>query len=99
MISLPVEFTFAAEVEALRAFFWYEAIKKGLGEDFKASLDLKIESLHQNPQAYSFIYKDIRSAKIKTFPYNLIYRVSESKIQIIAIFHHSRNPREWKKRI
>ena len=73
-------------------------IKKGLGEDFKESVNLKIELLQQNPQAYSFIYKDIRSVKIKTFPY-LIYRVFNAKIQIIAVFHHSRNPREWKKRI
>ncbi|MEP6948953.1 MAG: type II toxin-antitoxin system RelE/ParE family toxin [Ginsengibacter sp.] len=99
MISFAVEFTFAAEVEALQAFFWYETVKRGFGEDFKASVDSKIELLQQNPKAYSFIYKDIRSAKIKTFPYNLIYRVFDSKIQIIAIFHHSRNPREWKKRI
>jgi toxin ParE1/3/4 len=99
VINLPVEFTFAAEVEALQAFLWYETIKKGLGEDFKESINLKIELLQQNPQAYSFIYKDIRSVKIKTFPYNLIYRVSNAKIQIIAVFHHSRNPREWKKRI
>ncbi len=99
MVSLVIEFTFAAEVEALQAFLWYETIKKGLGEDFKASVDLKIKLLQQNPQVYSFIYKDIRSAKIKTFPYKLIYRVFETKIQIIAIFHHSRNPKEWRKRI
>jgi hypothetical protein len=72
VISLPVEFTFAAEVEALQAFLWYENIKEGLGEDFKESIDLKIKLLQQNPKAYSFIYRDIRSVKIKTFPYNLI---------------------------
>jgi len=73
-------------------------LKKGLGEDFQESVDLKIELLKQNPQAYSFIYKDFRSAKIKTFPYNLIYKVFDTKIQIIALFHHSRNPKEWRKR-
>jgi len=73
-------------------------LKKGLGEDFQESVDLKIELLKQNPQAYSFIYKDFRSAKIKTFPYNLIYKVFDTKIQIIAVFHHSRNPKEWRKR-
>ena len=99
MISLSVELTFEAEIEALHAFLWYETIKKGLGEDFKTSVDLKIKLIQQNPHAYSFIYGDIRSAKIKTFPYNLLYRVSNAKIQIIAIFHHSRNPKGWRKRI
>jgi hypothetical protein len=67
VISLPVEFTFAAEIEALQAFFWYETIKKGLGEDFKESVNLKIELLQQNTQAYSFIYKDIRSVELNLF--------------------------------
>lgn len=98
MISFQIELTFDAEVEALQAFLWYETAKKGFGEDFKESVDLKIELLKQNPQAYSFIYKDFRSAKIKTFPYNLIYKVFDTKIQIIAVFHHSRNPKEWRKR-
>lgn len=57
MVSLPVEFTFAAEVEILHAFLWYETINKGLGEDFKLSIDLKISLLRENPKAYSFIRK------------------------------------------
>ena len=92
-------FTPEAELEALKAYFWYENQKAGLGEDFKKCLDLKIESLKQNPEASSYILKNVRSSKIKKFPYNLIYRISDSQIQIIAIFHHSRNPKEWRKRI
>jgi hypothetical protein len=38
VISFRVEFTFAAEVEVLQAFLWYETIKQGLGEDFKRSV-------------------------------------------------------------
>ena len=86
MISFHVEFTFAAEIEALQAFFWYETIKKGLGEDFKESVNSKIELLQQNPQAYSFIYKDIRSVKIKSFPYNLIYRFLIQKFRSLQYF-------------
>ncbi len=94
-----IVFTPEAEIEALQAYFWYEKHKVGLGKDFKKCLDLKIESLKQNPKTSSFIFKNICSSKITRFPYNLIFRISDSQIQIIAIFHHSRNPKEWRKRL
>ena len=91
--------SFVADREALKAFTWYENIRKGLGEDFKIALDSKIELLKINPCAYSLIYKDICATKLKTFPYNIIYRVTNKEIQIISVFHHSRNPHEWKIRV
>ena len=99
MSNFSVAFTPEAETEALRAYFWYENQRLGLGEDFKIFLDLKIESLKKNPKAASYIYKNIQSSKIKRFPYNIIYRIDNYQIQIIAIFHYSRNPKEWRKRV
>jgi toxin ParE1/3/4 len=99
MNSFSVAFTPEAETETLLAYFWYENQKAGLGEDFKKCLDLKIESLKNNPKTSSYIYKNIRSSKISRFPYNILYREIKSQIQVIAVFHHSRNPKQWQKRI
>ena len=55
-------------------------------------------SIKENPKASSFVYKNVRSYRMQIFPYNVIYRISNLNIQVIAVFHHSRNPREWKKR-
>ncbi len=99
MANFSIAFTPEAEIEALQAYFWYEIQKAALGEDFKICIDLKIESLKKNPKTSGYIYKNIRASKIKRFPYNLIYRVFNSQIQVIAIFHQSRNPKEWRKRI
>lgn len=99
MTKFSVAFTPEAETEALLAYFWYENQRTGLGEDFKKCLDSKIESVIKNPKTPSYIYKKIRASKIRRFPYNIIYRVFNFQIQIIAVFHHSRNPRQWRKRI
>ncbi len=99
MTQFLVSFTPEAETEALLAYFWYENQRVGLGEDFKICVDSKVESLMKSPNSSSYIYKNIRASKIKRFPYNLIYRVIDSQIQIIGVFHHSRNPKEWRKRI
>jgi plasmid stabilization system protein ParE len=99
VIRFSIEFTLETELETLQAFVWYENIRKGLGLNFKNALDSKINLLKQNPQTYSIIYKNIRSAKLRSFPYNIIYRVFEQEIQVLAVFHNSRSPRQWKKRI
>jgi plasmid stabilization system protein ParE len=99
MANFSVAFTPEAETEVLGAYFWYENQRLGLGEDFKLFLDLKTKSLKKNPKTASYIYKNIRSSKIRRFPYNIIYRIDNSQIQIVAVFHYSRNPKEWRKRI
>lgn len=88
-----------ASEEALEAYFWYEEQRAGLGESFRENLDHKMIFLKQNPLSSSFIFENIRSSKIERFPFNIIYRIVGSQIQVIAIFHHSRNPNEWRKRI
>lgn len=99
MENYSVLFSPEAENETKKAYLWYQGEQPGLGKAFRESLRVKIESLKQNPKSSSFVYKNVRSSRIRRFPFNIIYRVSDFQIQIIAIFHHSRNPREWKKRI
>ena len=99
MKVFSVLFTPEAKNDALDARSWYGQHNIGLAGSFRECLDSKIESLKRNPLAASYLYKNLRSSKIKRFPYSIIYKVSGNQIQIIAIFHHSRNPREWKKRI
>ena len=62
-----VAFTPEAELEALKAYFWYEIQNPGLGENFKQCLDSKIESLKQNPEAFSYILKNSDLQKLNDF--------------------------------
>lgn len=85
--------------ESVNAYNWYKDIQPELGFDFRESLQSKIESIKQNPKYSSVIYKNVRSTRVKRFPFNIIYRISNFQIQVIAVFHHSRNPHEWKTRV
>jgi plasmid stabilization system protein ParE len=97
--NYSVVFSPEANDESIKARLWYEEIQQGLGDAFRESLEIKIKLIRQSPNYASFIYKNVRSLRLKRFPFNIIYRVSNLQIQIIAVFHHSRNPREWKRRI
>lgn len=97
-MGYSVLFGFEAEKEAIEAYDWYKNHNIQLAESFKESLDSKIESLKRNPLTPSFIFKNYRSSKIPRFPYNIIFKLKGTQIQITAVFHSSRNPKEWKKR-
>jgi len=99
MEKYSVSFSPEARNETMKAYLWYQVEKPGLEKNFQEHLRIKIESIKQNPKSSSFVYRNVRSSRMKIFPYNIIYRISNSDIQIIAVFHHSRNPKEWKKRI
>lgn len=98
MIKYTVSFSSEARDETIKAYLWYREEKSGLEKIFRENLRIKIETIKQNPKASSFVHKNVRSSRMKTFPYNILYRISNSNIQVIAVFHHSRNPKEWKKR-
>ncbi len=97
MENYSVLFSTEAENESVKARLWYEEVQPGLGNDFRESPGIKIESIRQNPKYFSFTYKYVKSARMKKFPFNIIYRISNFQIQVNAVFHHSRNPAAWKK--
>jgi toxin ParE1/3/4 len=99
MEDYSVLFSPEAANESIKAHLWYEEIQPRLGDAFRESLRLKIESIRQNPKYPSVIFRNVRSSRLRRFPFNIIYRVSNFQIQVIAVFHHSRNPVEWKNRI
>lgn len=94
-----LSFGVEAEKDVIEAYNWYKKYSLELAENFKECLDSKIEGLHRNPFTPSFVFRNYRSAKILRFPYNIIFKIKGTEIQIMAVFHSSRNPKEWKKRI
>lgn len=84
-----------AQIDMDEIFEWYEAQKQNLGLKFLGEFDKVISKIVLNPYYAFCIEKDARSASLKIFPYEVIYRIDEEKkqIRIIAIIHQHRNPR------
>ena len=99
VIKYTVSFSSEAAEETNKAYLWYKQEKPGLEKEFRENLHIKTGVIKQNPKSSSFVYKNVRSSRMKTFPYNTVYRISNLNIQVIAVFLHSRNPKEWKKRV
>jgi plasmid stabilization system protein ParE len=96
----PVIFTPAARWELIEAHNWYENKSPGLGRRFMAAVDAEVERVGANPLEFPAVYRTIRRALLRRFPYALMYVVeSDNRVTVIACFHGSRDPVHWQRRM
>jgi len=91
---LRVEFRPTARLDVLDAERWYEGRVRGLGAEFGRAVDAAVAALTRFPEGYPRVYREVRKAVLRRFPYSLLYTVEEERIIVHACFHHRRDPRE-----
>ena len=87
-----------AELDIQDAYQFYEERSQGLGSEFVRSIDACFSSIGRNPMAYPTVYRNIRRALIRKFPYGIFYLVEYEKIVVIACFHAKQDPKRWQQR-
>lgn len=87
-----------AESGIQSAFEWYESQRPGLGDQFLAAVRERLEAVRSFPESNPIIYRDIRCAVVSRFPYLIFYVVRPTRIAVLAILHHARNPAVWPRR-
>jgi plasmid stabilization system protein ParE len=85
--------------ELNEAYDWYESQQPGLGDDFLDCIDEITSRICLMPESYALVYRDVRRAAVKRFPYAVYYRIVSSRVIITAIFHGRRNPKAWQSRV
>jgi plasmid stabilization system protein ParE len=94
-----VIFTRVARMEMIDAQDWYENEAPGLGRRFRAAVDAVIERISANPRQFPVVYKNIRRALLRRFPYALMFVIEpDEALTVIACFHGSRDPAQWERR-
>ena len=78
---------------------WYELKRAGLSYDFELCLEAGIDEISRNPESYQKRYKEVKIKIISRFPYGIHYIFTQNDIIVIGIFHTSRSPKNWSKRI
>ncbi len=87
-----------AENDIEQAYNWYETQKEGLGAEFFEQVKITFVQIENNPKPF-FEYKPlVRRAIVKRFPYGIFFYLSETTINVFAVFHSSRNPMTLGKR-
>jgi hypothetical protein len=72
----PVRLTEAARAELIDAQDWYAAELSGLGGRFRAEIDSVVRRMADNPRPFPTVFKTLRLARKKKFPYALFSSLS-----------------------
>lgn len=97
-MNYVLEFRPPARKELDEAYNWYESQQSGLGTDFLDCIDETINFICLFPESYTAVYRDIRRAVVKRFPYAVYYRIVSSRVIVTAIFHGKRGSKAWRRR-
>jgi plasmid stabilization system protein ParE len=88
-----------AEAELAEAREWYALQRHGLDSELMLRIDETLRHITQAPEAYPQIYRQIRRAVIRQFPFAIFYEQKSDEIRVIAVYHSKRNPKGWKSRV
>lgn len=95
---LPIRLHPAAVQELTEAWSWYETKREGLGDEFRACVDAAMAEIRRSPLGYARVRGEARRKVLRRFPYVLIYFVKPAHLEVIAVFHTSRDPVGWQER-
>jgi hypothetical protein len=84
-----------AEADILEAFVWYEEQSMGLGSDFMRAVDAMLANIARNPLEHQVLYKNVRRATLRRFPYGLFYIINRDVVIVLGCIHAKRDPKKW----
>lgn len=93
-----IVFTPAARLELIEAQNWYESEAAGLGRFFRQAMNGLIARMIANPRQFPVVFRNVRRALLRRFPYALFFVFDGDALVVIACFHASRDPEQWQRR-
>ena len=97
-MSLPVVLRPEARAEFDEAVDWYEQQRAGLGADFVAQVQAVLDRISTAPDLYAQVFREVRRAVVRRFPYAILYKVEPQHVVVLAVFHGRRDPKLWQAR-
>ena len=78
---------------------WYEDRTVGLGAKFLGECRVVIDRITESPGHAAAGLRDVRSTRLRRFPYVVHDRVERSTIVIVAVLFGGRNASAWADRV
>ncbi len=87
-----------ARTEFLKSVVYYESQQTGLGHRFLEAVAEAVRRIQAHPDMYHSVGQVWRQCRIPRFPFGIIYRIRNRRIEIIAVMHLHRKPGYWQNR-
>ena len=88
-----------AQAEFDEAVDWYELKRPGLGLEFIAEIQSTLDRIAIAPKRLPVVFEGARLALVRRFPYQVLFQIEVDRVVVLAVFHHRRNPADWRNRI
>jgi plasmid stabilization system protein ParE len=98
-LTLPIILWPEAQQEYDDAVDWYESQRSGRGVLFLERIHDTLDQISANPEWYPIVQDDIRRAVVRRYPFIILFRIRPRRIVIVAVFHTSRDPGVWQRRV
>jgi plasmid stabilization system protein ParE len=87
-----------AKADIRQAARWYERQRVGLGRTFVGQIDALFDRIRLNPMQYQVVYREVRRAIPRQFPYGVFYRIDGLEAVVFAVVDLHRDPSIWQDR-
>lgn len=88
-----------AEADLTEAHAWYESQLTGFGAEFLLVVEASLAAIQRNPKQYQVIYRRIRRALTRRFPFGVFFLIRRKTVIVLAILHARRDPHDWQERV
>jgi toxin ParE1/3/4 len=97
-MKLPIRLRPGVVSDLTEAADWYNRRQPELGDDFVHAAYDAFDLLAERPGSFPVVYKNVRRALMRRFPYAIYFRIESEAIVILVVIHTARSPRMWKRR-
>lgn len=97
-MTLPAIFRRVAQSEYDVAHDFFPRKSARTAAKFARAIDDALDEIVANPQRFPIADLDVREAPVAGFPYAIYYVVEPHRIDILSVFHLSRDPSVWQGR-
>jgi toxin ParE1/3/4 len=97
-MSLPVVLRPEASGDAAEARDHFDGQHAGRGQTFLNRLKEVLARIAAMPQLYGAVWRNVRAARLRRFPYIAYYRIHDDRVEVLAVMHGSRDASAWQTR-
>ena len=83
-----------ADAELAEARVWYRHQRNGLDVELMQRIDETLQRISDAPRRFPYVYRRLRRAIVRQFPFAIFYEVTEDEIVVFAVFHSRRDPKQ-----
>lgn len=90
LLAMPAELLAAAQADLQAARDALDAEREGVGKVFLSQIDQELGRIDEKPKFQELLWGDLWRTSLLSFPYGIVYRVREGRIQVVAVMRHKR---------